>query len=237
MPTAFDFLAGALPGLLWLSWFWRQDDHEPEPRALVALAFLGGLLAAYAVLVLRTPYEAAVIDRLGGLPDWVDSFVVTATLEETAKALPLFLAVHRGREWDEPLDGIVYGVAVALGFGAIENAYFAAAGGGVSLILARSFTAMLAHAACTGAVGLALGVARLPQFRAGWWLAAAVFLAAILAHGAFDLLLLAEGGRHLLALLLVLPLLLVTLSLEVRWARRLSPRFHPEGISGRSGAA
>ena len=227
MPTAQHFLLGAVPGLLWLIWFFRKDDHEPEPKRLVALAFLAGAAAAFLVVGLRPHVEGFVLDATGaGFSSLIDAFLVTAPLEEVVKTVALLSAVGWSREWDEPLDGIVYGAAVALGFASVENAYYAAASGGAGVIVARAFTSTLAHCAFTGGCGLILGLGR---FRGGRVFALALpfgFLIAILAHGTFDWLLL-SGGRDLFALLGWLPLMIVVLALELRWARSISPRYHP----------
>ena len=51
------------------------------------------------------------------------------------------------KEFDEPYDGIMYGVAVSLGFAAIENVlYVYMDGGGYQTGLLRMFTAVPAHA-------------------------------------------------------------------------------------------
>ena len=53
---------GILPALAWL-WFWlREDSDHPEPRRLIALAFLAGMVAVAVVIPLEksvAPYIAA----------------------------------------------------------------------------------------------------------------------------------------------------------------------------------
>ena len=49
----FALLGGVLPALLWL-WFWlKEDKKRPEPRGLILLAFIAGMLTVPVVL----PFE------------------------------------------------------------------------------------------------------------------------------------------------------------------------------------
>ena len=52
-------LFGTVPALLWL-WFWlKEDKKHPEPRLLIALAFLFGMLVVLPVLKIEElVYEA-----------------------------------------------------------------------------------------------------------------------------------------------------------------------------------
>lgn len=116
-----DFLVaaggGLLPALLWL-WFWLQEDRRsPEPRKLIALAFLTGMVAVALVI----PLEEAVA---GYAPDQTTLFFFWAVIEELMKFALAGLVVLRRRENDEPLDPIIYMIATALGFSAAENALF-----------------------------------------------------------------------------------------------------------------
>jgi RsiW-degrading membrane proteinase PrsW (M82 family) len=45
-------------------------------------------------------------------------------IEESVKILPFMLVVLRFKEFDEPIDGIIYASFIALGFSALENIYY-----------------------------------------------------------------------------------------------------------------
>ena len=49
------------------------------------------------------------------------SFLAPAWTEESLKLLILYAIVIKRKEFNEPMDGIVYGVAVSLGFATYEN--------------------------------------------------------------------------------------------------------------------
>jgi RsiW-degrading membrane proteinase PrsW (M82 family) len=211
-----------VPSLGWLLLIVRHDDHEREPWYLIALAAVLGAAATAGVLWLRPMLE-----------DWlepsrvVDAFVVTAASEEGWKLLAL-LPLACLPELDEPLDGVVYGAAVGLGFATAENLLCPAYHADASLLLQRASTSTLLHAAATGCLGLCVAEGKLRRFGlpTGAWLAFGVAVA-VGAHGLYDLFLTGDRAQALLALLLVLPAAVTLLATKVHWARSRSREFHP----------
>jgi RsiW-degrading membrane proteinase PrsW (M82 family) len=223
-------LLGFAPGVFWLWWFHRKDDLEPEPRARVLLVF--GLGCASTVLViLSRPVAAQILPaEPGWARDLVDAFVVTGFMEELAKLLAFLAGAFFHRELDEPLDGIVYGVAAGLGFASVENVLYLLHSDEVAkLIVARGFTATLGHVAFTGSMGFFFGLAKFSRGGRALLLAVTGIVVAMLFHGLYDLFLFREGRIiHLVSLLFVLPLIMVAIGLKIRWARARSHRYHPD---------
>lgn len=220
-------LLGFAPGLFWLWFFRRKDDLEPEPPLVVLRVFALGALATVPVLLLRPGLSAWLPATAGAGRDLADAFLVTAIPEEAAKLAALLAGVGFSREFDEPLDGVVYGVAAALGFASVENVLFLLAATDPWLVVQRAFTATLGHLAFTGVAGWAIGQARFAHgLRTRFLLPVAGFALAVLLHGGYDFLLFREGAVRYLALLLVLPLSLAILSIRLRAARARSPEFH-----------
>ncbi|HWL86963.1 MAG TPA: PrsW family intramembrane metalloprotease [Polyangiaceae bacterium] len=208
-----------LPVLLsfgWLSFVRRFDRAHPEPRWLVAVTFaLGGAsaLVAFAVeyaLVHATPYLDPSRMTLGGqwfaLPLALAVFtLVVGAVEEGAKWLGVSAFALRRREFDEPVDGIVYGVAASLGFAAVENIrYFAVGRLATSMVVLRAFTSVPAHMFFGAIWGYALG-RKLVAPRTRVW---AFLLLAALLHGAYDTFL---SMHYLVYLTLVLHIVLTSL--------------------------
>ena len=193
----------------WLFFVRRFDRAHPEPMWLVMATFLlGGLsvipagLVEYACMH-ASPYLNPTIMTLGGqlmsFPIALVVFsVVVGLSEEGAKLLGAWSLAGHHREFDEPVDGIVYGVASALGFAAVENVkYFAVGRLTATIITARTFTSVPAHMFFGAIWGYALGQ-RLIKKRTSVLL----FLGyAALAHGAFDTFLSIEGLSALALLL------------------------------------
>jgi len=113
---AFAFLCGLIPALFWL-WFWlREDTKNPEPFLLIAITFIAGM----AVVPLALPLQKLVID----LYDGDNVMFMWVVIEETLKYAAALLVIFWNRAVDEPIDFIVYLIAIALGFAALENALF-----------------------------------------------------------------------------------------------------------------
>jgi RsiW-degrading membrane proteinase PrsW (M82 family) len=187
--------------LAWLAFVRRFDRARPEPVWLVLATFaLGGLavvpagLAEYAFAA-ATPWLDPSVVTLGGqawaLPLAIAVFtLVVGASEEGFKFLGAWsLAKHR-REFDEPVDGIVYGCAAALGFAAIENVkYFALGRMSGAVIAMRGFVTVPAHMFFGAIWGYAMGqtlVSRKPRMTAA-------LAAAAVAHGTFDAVLSTDG--------------------------------------------
>ena len=220
VPALADLLAGAVPGTLWLLYVYRKDRVAPEPWRLIVRVFALGVAAGWTIALIRPRLELWLMPTEDGpLADLADAFLVTAGGEELAKLFAFALGALWHADWDEPMDGIVYGAAAGLGFASIENAYFLSADGGWSVLAARAFTANLAHLAFSGSLGFAFGLAKL---EGRWSWAVGAWLAVVVLHGAYDWLLFAGPTWSPLALLGVLPLALVAVGLKVTWARSRS---------------
>lgn len=110
------FLGGLIPALFWL-WFWlREDKPHPEPKALIAAAFLAGI----AIVAIVLPLQKFALDRFSG----TSLIFVWVVIEEVLKYSAALVVVLWNRAVDEPIDAIIYMIAVALGFSAFENALF-----------------------------------------------------------------------------------------------------------------
>src|SRR5262249_35502683 len=123
-------------------------------------------LGAYAMIAAHG-MAAALADRtsaewlaLGGEPARLfDAFVLSGLVEECAKYVVVMAAVYHWDEFDEPLDGVVYGVAVSLGFATLENILYIL-GRGLSVAWGRALFAVPAHALFGGTMGYYAGRAK-----------------------------------------------------------------------------
>jgi len=108
-------LIGFAPGLYWLWYFYKRDELEPEPKKMIIYAYLTGILATFVVLGIQLPFKFDQFTRI---------VVVAPVLEEFAKFLMVWVFFYRNKNFNEPMDGIVYSAAVALGFASLENAMY-----------------------------------------------------------------------------------------------------------------
>ena len=113
------------PGVFWLWFFARRDRYRPEPKRLIALTFVLGMVSTLPVLGLHYVF---VDDAVFGSDVEVSGTVVrglfvAAAIEELAKFGVVLLVAYRSLHFDEPSDGLVYGVAASLGFASLENLF------------------------------------------------------------------------------------------------------------------
>jgi RsiW-degrading membrane proteinase PrsW (M82 family) len=195
-------LGALIPTAFYVAFIWWLDRYEKEPLWLLTLAFLWGAIPAAIFSMLMELALDIPIAALGGetLVANLASVSVSAPLvEESAKGIALIgLVIIFTREFDDVMDGIVYGAMIGFGFAFTENlfGYFIpilteeGIGSGVVNIFLRSIVFGFNHAFWTGITGAAVGYARLARTRAqrilvpfaGW--AVAVFAHSIHNAGA-----------------------------------------------------
>ena len=107
------------PSVIILLYFFLSDKFK-EPKGTIALVFVLGVLICFPAGILNT----FMTDNFGNAENYNDltySFFGPAWTEEILKFLVLYLIVLRRNEFNEPMDGIVYGVVASLGFATYEN--------------------------------------------------------------------------------------------------------------------
>lgn len=218
-------LGGILPALAWL-WFWRREDApHPEPRRLIALAFFAGMVTVAIVI----PIQKAVAPLFASM---TLVFVAWSIIEEIFKFAAAKLSVLDRREDDEPIDPVIYMVAVALGFAAAENTLFLLsplAGDTVSSAILtgnlRFIGATLLHVLSSGVVGIALAVSFYKPKKARRMAAALGVILAALLHALFNFFILNAPEEHLLRTFALVWLGVVALLAGIEFVKRVRPRW------------
>jgi len=181
----------------------RLDRNHKEPWRLVLVAAAWGAIVATSLVVWgETIWETSAQHALVPGPGLDTSLAFMAgILEEVSKGLAvLLLFLVMRNEFDDVVDGIVYGAAVGLGFNYLESisymtniyAIFAPEGiGGVAAGLqwyARQVLGLFfGHATYTAFIGAGVGIARqLPSMRQKTLAIVAGFIVAIAGHFAWD---------------------------------------------------
>jgi RsiW-degrading membrane proteinase PrsW (M82 family) len=167
-PILAGVMAG-IPAVFWLGFFYMMDRHEPEPKQLVAgVCVLGALIAA--PLADFVQYQAVPPVALGvpGLSPFALDRVVYAVLvlglsQEMCKYAVVRYTIYMSREFDEPMDGIVYMMACGTGFAVWVN-YHRLSGQNhevyLSIGAAQAVVTTLAHASFAGLLGYVMGRAK-----------------------------------------------------------------------------
>jgi RsiW-degrading membrane proteinase PrsW (M82 family) len=153
-------LVAAAPSLGLLAYFYLRDRYDREPISCLLIAYLLGMysmLAAQSMVVALAGGVSEEWLHLGGEPARLfEAFVLSGLVEEVAKWAMLMAAVYHWREFDEPLDGLVYGVTIALGFATLENVFYLSSHG-VAIAWQRAVFAVPAHALFGGTMGYYAG--------------------------------------------------------------------------------
>lgn len=189
------------PGIFWLWYVYQKDRLEPEPRALVVKIFVLGMVCALPAALLEVPFA------------WSGVFLIIVAapvIEEYAKYFVVSRTIYKQIDFNEPMDGIVYSAAAALGFASIENLFYLVTAQSHNILtpvfLGRAFFSVPGHVLFSTIWGAALGRAKfvsdLARQRA---LIHGGLLAAMAAHGLFNLLAMFEllGAVGLLGFLFV----------------------------------
>jgi protease PrsW len=225
-------LAGSavVPSLL-LVWYFHARDVYPEPAKVIWTTFGLGVFTVLPVVLIGVPIHLLVAQiDVPVLASGFESLFVAAIPEEFFKLLVLLFFSMRTRDFDEPMDGIVYGVVASLGFATFENILYVL-DGGTTVAISRAFSAVPFHAFLGAIMGYYVGQAwKLPERRKDLILRG--YVTAVVLHAVYDFPLmtmnaLENKGPNLLLALATVTVLIVTW----RWALRLTRGLRKEQLA------
>ena len=197
--VGYAILGGLLPSFIWLYFLLKEDARCPEPKTMIALAFIAGMAA----VPLALPIERMACAQLGGCLAAPPPPVVLAwaTIEEVLKYAMAAAFILWRPSVDEAPDYVIYLLTVALGFAAAENMLFLFTPFSTGNFASGVFTgdlrflgSTLLHVIASSAIGfsLAFSARATPGVRTG--AAALGLILAIGLHTAFNTLIMASGG-------------------------------------------
>ena len=143
-------LLTALPSILIIIFFVKSDKFKEPPGEIIKVFFYG-ILITIPAYILNT-FLSGVWYETKLSEDLISSFFTAAPVEEGLKLSVLYFFVYKMKDFNEPIDGIVYGVTVSLGFATLENFYYVYLladhfnTSSMALAIVRSFSAVPAHA-------------------------------------------------------------------------------------------
>ena len=218
-------VTGILPTIIWLLFWLEEDRKNPEPKNLLVRGFiLGGLAVILAFyfeqLAIRFlgPFSSPAFDLALSLPTLrfialeIPLLLSWAFIEEVAKYLVASVGLFTNKNFDEPIDAMIYMITVALGFSAFENSLFL-----VNTLLngndqiyflmtgnLRFLGATVLHLVSSALVGSAIALA----FCARTWVKTIVItlgiIGATLLHALFNFFIIINNGENILGVLLLL---------------------------------
>ena len=158
----YQFLATTIPSLA-LVYFFVTLDKFPEPKKIIIITFVYGILITIPAGLLNTYLDQIINNKFYYHKYYyeINTFVVGPFVEEILKFLIIFFYCSRLDDFDEPMDGLVYGATAALGFAMAENfeyVYNAESFGSTWQDVAwiRAFLTAPMHAACGIFIGFSI---------------------------------------------------------------------------------
>ena len=202
--TIFTIILAIIPGILFCLFIIRQDKYEDEPKLYLAISFALGMFVtgvAYGIEKWADDkmqlYTAAnnieTYEHFGIL--MLSAFVITALTEELLKFLALVVFAYQRDDFNEPMDGIVYSVMIAMGFATVENILYTQYGWRTTLI--RAFTAVPAHVVFGIIIGYYAGLAKFDKEKQFRYLFSGLFVA-VFVHGLYDFFIIQEYEEWLM---------------------------------------
>lgn len=164
-----------IPAVFWLGFFYLMDRHEPEPKQLVAgVCVLGALIAAPLADFVRSQFAPPAALGVAGLSPFsldrvLDAVLIVGLSQEMCKYAVVRYTIYMSREFDEPMDGIVYMMACGTGFAVWINFHRLSGQNHevyLSIGAAQAVVTTLAHASFAGVLGYVMGRAKFSRRRA-----------------------------------------------------------------------
>lgn len=218
------FLGGLIPSLLWL-WFWlKEEENKPEPKWILSLVFILGMMAVIVVL----PIQRFIHGNMN-IDSHTLELILLASTEEIIKYLVVLVVLYKTDYIREPIDWPIYLITAALGFAALENALFlikpiAMGQDTVSLLTGqlRFLGSTLLHAVASGILGIALGISlHIQGFRRKFYITIGL-LSAIALHSAFNFFIIRSNGNDFLKVFAFLWVVTIIVMLLYEKVRRMS---------------
>lgn len=198
-------IVAVAPSLFWLRYFYKKDKYEPEPLSWIVKVFLLGALLTVPVLFIEI-FASVFLSELA------IAVVVAPITEECGKLFIVYRSVYQTREFNEPVDGIIYAVTAALGFAMVENIFYIFAIPLTELavlfwaIFLRAVLSVPGHALFSSISGYSLGIAKFGNPQNAQRIIFTGLAGAIIFHALFNYLLI-DFVWFALLVLLVIPFL------------------------------
>ncbi|MFC4768880.1 glutamic-type intramembrane protease PrsW [Effusibacillus consociatus] len=188
-------VAAVAPGIALLSYFYLRDRYESEPLRAVLWSFFLGMLAVFPVIGIQQLLEGFTASP------YFHVFFVAAGIEEIVKFMILISFLKRSKEVNELYDGILYAVAISLGFATVENIISVLPHGWETAAI-RAVLPVPGHALFAVVMGYYAGKAKFSSRTLKFQLFTRSLLSAWLLHSIYDLIL---TGTHPIWGIMILP--------------------------------
>jgi RsiW-degrading membrane proteinase PrsW (M82 family)/ribosomal protein S18 acetylase RimI-like enzyme len=183
------------PGLAICLFIFHRDAYNREPKLNLIVSFILGAATVITAFFIEQFLKNVGDNSIQGTA--IKAFLVVGLTEELGKFVILRYYAYRKKSFDEPLDGIIYGVMISMGFATFENILYVVQSGetgmGYQVAFLRMFTAVPAHATFGVLMGYHAGKAKFdPPHEKKLLLTGLLW--AVFFHGAYDFCLMLQGS-------------------------------------------
>ncbi len=105
-----------IPGIIWIIFIYKTDRYEPEPKKQILKAYILGVLCVFPAVLLENLLDVG--------SEYIMAVITAPVVEEVLKFFIFMIFFYHAKDFDEPLDGIIYACSIALGFATIENVFY-----------------------------------------------------------------------------------------------------------------
>ncbi|MEK4761362.1 glutamic-type intramembrane protease PrsW [Viridibacillus sp. FSL E2-0187] len=176
------------PGLALFSFFYLRNQMATEPRRTLFHTFIYGAILTFPILFLQYVFQE---EQIFSNPI-LENVVFTGVIEEFFKWLILMIAIYHHVEFDDPYDGVLYGVAISLGFATVENILYLLSYG-VNTAFLRALMPVSSHALFGVVMGYYLGKSKFSKKEQVNEFIVVALCAPILLHNAYNLIFFFQG--------------------------------------------
>ncbi len=175
-------LLAVAPTIFLLWFFYNQDRYKHESKKILAITFFLGALMIFPAIILELWLKLLFPEGNTLLAIFIYYLFEVALIEESLKFFAVRIYAYNSRMFVEPMDGLILGVAAALGFATVENILYVL-GYGLLTAIIRAVISVPSHALYGAIIGFYLGEAK---FKKKPLLALKGLAAAIVLHAIFD---------------------------------------------------
>lgn len=172
--------AAISPAVAIMTFIYLSKRIELEPLPLIIRMYIIGVIMVFPIMFIQYAFE---IENVFHQPFWKSVFLV-GLLEEFAKWFFLLFVAYRHSDFDHHYDGIIYAVAVSLGFASIENIIYLFQNG-IEIAMLRAIFPVSSHALFGIIMGYYMGKAKFRTQRSNVCIALGLWVPASL-HTMYD---------------------------------------------------
>jgi protease PrsW len=178
--TLLTLLFGLIPAFLWVSFYYFLDRKDPEPVIMVIMAFTAGILSkvVFSTFIGQTLFNIGIWNLNSNAMPMVYLYFTEAIIPAISIYIVLRYFFYPSKHFNEPVDGMMYGAFISIGYAlavALDGVF---SGGLVTLYyLVFSLLLRLALYSSLGAlIGYYFGKARFDEKRSQLFFLVAIII-------------------------------------------------------------